>query len=47
MGMLKLIECKNEDRDAIVTRFDIKNDYITRGSKLTVREGQAAVFCHK
>ena len=47
MGMLKLIEWKDASRDNIVYRFDIKNDYITRGSKLTVREGQACIFCHK
>lgn len=47
MGMLKLIEWKDETFDTIVYRFDMKKDYITRGSKLTVRESQACVFCHK
>ena len=47
MGILKLIEWKDDSRDTIVYRVDMKNDYITKGSKLTVREGQAAVFCHK
>lgn len=47
MGMLKLIEWNGATRDNIVYRYDIKDNYITRGSKLTVREGQACVFCHK
>ena len=45
--MLKLIEWKDESRDQIVFRYDMKKDYITRGSKLTVRESQACVFCDK
>ena len=47
MGILKLIEWKDNSRDTIVYKIDMKKDYITRGSKLTVRESQAAVFCHK
>ncbi len=47
MGMLKIIEWKDDSRDTIVNRIDLKKDYITRGSKVTVREGQACVFCHK
>ena len=47
MGMLKLIEWKDNSKDTIVYKIDMKKDYITRGSKLTVRESQAAVFCHK
>ncbi len=47
MGILKLIEWKDASQDTIVYRFDIGKDYITRGSKLTVRESQACVFCHK
>ena len=47
MGMLKLIEWKDQDKDVIVHRYDFDNDYITRGSKLTVRESQAVVFCDK
>lgn len=47
MGILKLIEWKDASADTIVYRLDIGKDYITRGSKLTVREGQACVFCHK
>ena len=47
MGILKLIEWKDASADTIVYRLDIGKDYITRGSKLTVRESQACVFCHK
>jgi membrane protease subunit (stomatin/prohibitin family) len=47
MGMLKLIEWKDDTRDTIVHKIDMKRDYITKGSKLTVRESQAAVFCDK
>ena len=47
MGMLKLIEWKDESSNTIVYRYDLKRDYITRGSKLTVRESQACVFCDK
>ncbi|MBR6788603.1 MAG: SPFH domain-containing protein, partial [Clostridia bacterium] len=47
MALLKLIEWKSEDRNCLVHRINLAKDYIQRGSKLTVREGQAAVFCHK
>ena len=47
MGMLKLIEWKDESSNTIVYRYDLKKDYITRGSKLTVRESQSCVFCDK
>ena len=47
MGMLKLIEWKDNSSNTIVFRYDLQKDYITRGSKLTVRESQACVFCDK
>lgn len=47
MGMLKLIEWKDNTSNTIVFRYDLKKDYITRGSKLTVRESQACIFCDK
>lgn len=47
MGILKIIEWKDESKNTIVYRFDMKNDYITRGSTLVVRESQVAVFCDK
>lgn len=47
MGMLKLIEWKDNSKNTLVQRVDLAKDYITKGSKLTVRESQAAVFCDK
>ena len=47
MGMLKLIEWKDNSKNTLVYRVDLEKDYITKGSKLTVRESQAAVFCDK
>lgn len=47
MGILKIIECKNLTRDNIIARINMEGDYITKGSVLVVREGQAAVFCDK
>ena len=49
MGILKLIEWTDDSKNTIVHKIDLEkdNDTINKGSKLTVREGQAAVFCHK
>ncbi|MDR0384314.1 MAG: SPFH domain-containing protein [Christensenellaceae bacterium] len=47
MGLLKNIFWKGGDKNTIVYRFDMKNDYVSKGSILTVEEGQAAVFCHQ
>lgn len=47
MGLLKVIEWKDDTHDTLVHKIDLKKDYITRGSTLTVRESQAAVFCDK
>lgn len=47
MGILKLVEWKDNTRDTIVYRINLAKDFITKGSKLTVRESQAAVFCDK
>ncbi len=44
MGLLKNIFWKDNSNNTIVYRFDMKNDYISKGSLLTVREGQNAVF---
>ena len=44
MGLLKNIEWKDNSQNTIVHRFDMKNDYISKGSVLTVRDGQNAVF---
>lgn len=47
MGLLKNIEWKDDSKNTIVYKVDMKNDYISRGSVLTVRDSQAAVFSHK
>jgi membrane protease subunit (stomatin/prohibitin family) len=47
MGLLKNIFWKGQDKNTIVYRFDMKNDYVSRGSLLTVEESQAAIFCHQ
>src|SRR5574344_1730994 len=47
MGMLKNIEWKDNTSNTIVYRVDLKKDYITKGSVLTVRESQNVVFCEK
>lgn len=47
MGLLKNIEWTDDSRDTIVYKYNMKNDYVSRGSVLTVRDGQAAIFAHK
>lgn len=49
MGLLKNIhwESGNAGKNVIVYKFPMKNDYISKGSVLTVREGQACIFCDK
>lgn len=47
MGLLKNIFWENNSDTTIVYKVDLKNDYISKGSALTVREGQVAIFCHK
>ncbi len=47
MGMLKSIDVPSLSDDVIVYKYDMKGNVIKRGSVLTVREGQAAVFCDK
>lgn len=47
MGMLKVIEWSGSFNKDMIYRYDLKRDYITNGSKLTVREGQAVIFCDK
>jgi len=45
--LLKVIEWKDDSKDILVHRFDMQGREIMMGSKLTVRESQAAVFVHK
>ncbi len=47
MGMLKIIELHAFEDDTLVQKFDMKDNVIKKGSSLTVRESQAAVFCDK
>ncbi len=48
MGILKVIEWKDNSSDTIVHRMDInKRDFISKGSMLIVRDSQAAIFADK
>ncbi|MDE6104473.1 MAG: SPFH domain-containing protein [Clostridia bacterium] len=47
MGFLKNIELPFLDYDVVVQKYDLKDNVIKKGSTLTVRETQAAVFCDK
>ncbi len=47
MGLLKSIELPDFDADVIMQKYDMKDNVIKKGSVLTVREGQVAVFCDK
>ncbi len=48
MGILKVIEWKDNSSDTIVHRMQInKRDFISKGSMLIVRDSQAAIFSDK
>ncbi len=47
MGLLKNIEWTDDSKNTIVYKVDMKNDYVSKGSVLTVRDSQAAIFAHK
>lgn len=47
MGILRNIEWTDPSAVTILYKLPLGKDYIARGSKLTVREGQVAVFCDK
>lgn len=47
MALLKSIELPDFDTDIIMQKYDMKDNVIKRGSALTVREGQVAIFCDK
>ena len=47
IAFLKVIEWQDNSHDEIVHKVNLAGNVINRGSKLTVREGQAAVFCDK
>lgn len=44
---IEIIEWVDDGRDTMVSRFDTVGRAIKYGAKLTVREGQAAVFVHE
>ena len=47
MGLLKNIEWTDDRKDTIVYKYDMANDYVSKGSVLTVRDSQVAIFAHK
>lgn len=47
MAFRQIIEYADALGDNLVVKFDTKKNVIKKGSILTVRSGQAAVFCHK
>ncbi len=49
MGLLRVVEWKDYSGNTIVHKLDLSasRDFIGKGSKLTVRESQAVVFCDK
>jgi membrane protease subunit (stomatin/prohibitin family) len=47
MGLLKVVEFKENFRDRIVYKYPFNNDFISKGSKVIVREGQCVVFADK
>ena len=44
---IDVIEWTDDTRDTMVYRFQRRDNAIKYGAKLTVREGQAAVFVHE
>ena len=44
MALLKNIEWKDNSNNTIIYRYDMKDDYVSKGSVLTVRDGQNVVF---
>lgn len=47
MAILKNIEWTIEDQDTIIQKYDLGKNQVNKGSALTVREGQAAIFIYK
>lgn len=47
MALLSVIEWADNSRNTIVHKIDTNRNVIKKGSALTVREGQVAVFCDK
>lgn len=47
MALLKVVEWTDDTSDTIVYKVDMRNNVINRGSKLTVRDSQVAIFCDR
>jgi len=47
MGILKNIEWTDASSNTIIYKYQVKKDQINKGSALTVREGQVAIFVDK
>ncbi|MCL1953954.1 MAG: SPFH domain-containing protein, partial [Firmicutes bacterium] len=47
MGFLKVIEWLDNDRNTIVHKMDFSKNTINKGSVLTVRDGQVAIFADR
>ena len=47
MAILKVIEWTDNSPDVIVHKVDMAGNVIKRGSALTVRDSQVAIFCDK
>ncbi len=47
MGILKVVEWKDNTQDTLVYKVDLRKDNIHKGSMLTVRDSQAVVFADR
>lgn len=47
MALLNVIEWADQTPGEILHKVDMRKNIVKRGSALTVREGQTAVFCDK
>lgn len=45
--LLKIVEWQDDSKDTLVYKFPMDGRQLMKGSKLTVREGQVAIFVHK
>jgi membrane protease subunit (stomatin/prohibitin family) len=45
--LLKIVEWTDDSKDTLVYRFPMDGKQLMTGSKLTVRDGQVAIFVHK
>lgn len=47
MALLKNIQWVEEDKNTIIYKYNVGSDQVNKGSALTVRESQAAIFIYK